>query len=58
MLSFNGTNDAGGTGTIPTVTRLKIGSRADGVLLWNGYIRRITYYPRRLSNAELVSLTT
>jgi hypothetical protein len=58
MFSFNGTNDTGGTGTIPTVTRMTIGARADGGIIWNGYLRRISYYPRRLSNAELVSITS
>lgn len=43
------------SGTIPAVSRLDIGSFGGSN---NGYIRRITYYPRRLSNTELQALTT
>ena len=44
------------SGTVPTVTRLGIGSRISpsGSI----YLRRITYYPRRLSNADLQTITT
>jgi hypothetical protein len=42
--------------TIPTVTNLKIGSNPIVAYL-NGWIQRITYYPRRLSNAELQAIT-
>jgi hypothetical protein len=46
------------SGTIPTVTSLALGtgSALTGPYL-NGYLRRITYYPRRLSNAELQAIT-
>ena len=44
-------------GTVPTgLTTLRLGS-AFGSAILNGYIRRITYYPRRLSNAELQAIT-
>jgi hypothetical protein len=45
------------SGAVPTVTTLQLGS---GGFLGSlgGYLRRITYYPRRLSNAELQSITT
>ena len=43
-------------GTLPSVTALRIGGSA-GAPLFNGSIRRITYYPRRLSNAELQAIT-
>lgn len=47
------------TGTVPTVSRMYLGVGPAGASAWqNGYIRRITYYPRRLTNAELVSITT
>jgi hypothetical protein len=47
------------TATVPVVTTLGIGTRGTpGALVWGGHIRRITYYPSRLSNAELVSITT
>jgi hypothetical protein len=57
-VSTNGGTVATDTlGTIPTVDRLRLGERVAGNNL-NGYLRRITYYPRRLSNAELVSITS
>ena len=43
-------------GNLPTVSQLGVGSRV-GASQLNGHIRRITYYPRRLSNAELQALT-
>jgi hypothetical protein len=49
--------DADTAGTIPTVTQLQLGNGPSiGVL--SGYLQRITYYPRRLTNAELQTLTT
>ena len=43
------------TGTVPSgLTDMQLG----GVGIMCGYLRRITYYPRRLSNAELVSITS
>jgi hypothetical protein len=42
--------------TIPVVSRLDIGNGVGSNIL-NGYIRQITYYPRRMSDAELQSLT-
>jgi hypothetical protein len=44
------------SGTVPTVTQLDIGSRASSLFL-NGIIRKIAFYPTRLSNAQLVALT-
>jgi hypothetical protein len=43
------------SGTVPTVTRFALGGRigASGSI----YLRRITYYPRRLANAELQAIT-
>lgn len=41
-----------------TVNRMSIGSSYVAANFFNGYIRRITYYPRRLSNTELQTLTT
>lgn len=45
------------SGTLPTVDRLYIGANETGIGQWTGYLRRITYYPRRLSNAELQAIT-
>lgn len=44
-------------GTVPTVSQLSIGSAPTGIAYLNGHIRRITYYPVRLPNATLQSLT-
>jgi hypothetical protein len=47
-------------GAVPTVTTLYLGisSSLSSASNWNGYLRRIVYYPRRLSNAELQSITS
>ena len=42
------------TGTVPSgLTDMQLG----GVGILNGYLRRITYYPRKLSSAELQAIT-
>jgi hypothetical protein len=47
------------SGTVPTVDRLYLGLGPSGTAQWqNGWLRRVSYFPRRLANAELVSLTT
>ena len=59
-LSTNGGIGTGDTsGSVPSgLTRLSLGSyTASALNPLNGYLRRITYYPRRLSNAELQSIT-
>ena len=50
-----GTEDT--SGTMPTITELGIGSQLGGNQL-NGHIKSIQYYPRRLTNAQLVDLTS
>jgi hypothetical protein len=45
--------------TIPTTTLLSIGAiTTGGTNGWVGWIQRITYYPTRLSNAQLQTITT
>lgn len=44
-------------GSIPAVSRLSIGSTNDSAQVINATIRRIRYYPRRLTDAELQALT-
>jgi len=43
--------------TLPTVNQMQIGA-APGLAMWNGYIRQISFYPRRLANAQLQSITS
>ena len=46
------------SGTVPTVSALTIGNvTMGGTSGWVGWIQRITYYPRRLSNADLQTIT-
>lgn len=49
------------SGTVPTVDRLFIGSRSPGgggVNILNGSVKRLTYWPRRLSDSTLRALTS
>ena len=48
------------TAASPTITaeRLDIGSRSDGSQRFTGHIRKIAYWPKRLSNTLLQQLTT
>jgi hypothetical protein len=45
------------TGDVPTVNQLDVGSIGAQFIL-NGSIARLTYYPKRLSNQKIQSLTT
>lgn len=59
--SFNGstaTTDTSGS-LPPGMTRFDIGytSRSPVLTYWNGHIRKISYYPKRLTNANLQALT-
>lgn len=51
-----GTPDTDASGTIPTVSQMQIGDLVSTRNM-TGYVRRIAYFPRRLTNAELQSLT-
>jgi hypothetical protein len=45
------------SGTVPlSVSRMQIGAR-NAPTYWNGTIRKISYYPQRLSNTQLQALT-
>ena len=46
-----------GTVDIPTVTHFGIGSRNETQLALNGTISNLSYYPKRLTNAQLQTLT-
>jgi hypothetical protein len=45
------------TAIIPVVNQLRIGTDGDGTSALNGTIKRIAYYPTRLSDQQLQSLT-
>ncbi len=44
-------------GTVPTVTRLEVGSTA-GIQSLNSYVRKVSYYNKRITNAAAQGLTT
>jgi hypothetical protein len=50
-----GTEDT--AGTMPTVDRLNIGANATGSAILNSRLSRLTYWPQRLSNSTLQTLT-
>jgi len=55
--AFNGGNIlTATTATLPTVTLMRLGGENGGSYL-NGYLRRFSYYPVRLTNAQLQNLT-
>ena len=46
------------SGTLPTVTQMRIGDRQDGVRTLNGHIKTLIYFNKRLSNSILQYLTS
>ena len=59
-VSFNGlaaVNNTAGLGTINSATSAFIGFDGGSVTVLNGCIKRITYYPKRLTDAQLQALT-
>jgi len=51
-----GTVNTDSTVTVPNLTQLTIGTGA-GIYTINGHIKKIAYYPDRLSNTEIQALT-
>lgn len=45
------------SGSVPTLTTLMVGRSVAGNIL-NGWISKVAYYPRRLTNTELIALST
>jgi hypothetical protein len=43
---------------IPAVTQLKLGADGNGALQLNGYLQKVIYYPKRLTNSEIQALTS
>jgi len=57
--SFNGQSVSTDTsGTMPTVTKVFMGTNHNNASHLNGHIKSIKYYPRRLTNAQLQDLTS
>jgi hypothetical protein len=46
------------SGLIPVVNQIRIGAAQDGGVVLNGTIKKLSYYPLRLSNTNLVALTS
>lgn len=45
------------SGTVPIVSQFDIGNTTGNSNFFNGWIRKVKYYPKRLTNAELQALT-
>ena len=45
------------SGVLPLVTQLLIGQRVAGPTYLNGYVRKLSFYPKRLTNAQLQAIT-
>jgi hypothetical protein len=43
--------------TLPVVNQLRLGARGDGNIRLDGHLRNITYYPTRLTDAQLQALS-
>jgi hypothetical protein len=58
-LSINGSSTlSSNTGTLPITNKVNIGGSNTGNANLNGRIRKFAFYPKRLSNIELVGLTS
>ncbi|GAB4052583.1 phage head spike fiber domain-containing protein [Spirosoma litoris] len=58
FVTSRGISASGGLGVAyPTISSLSIGSQSFNNNVLNGYIRRITYYPRLIPNSYLQALT-
>jgi hypothetical protein len=55
-MTSGGTLATDTSGQVPNITQLVIGT-GEGINTINGHIKKIAYYPERLSNAELQALT-
>jgi hypothetical protein len=59
VLCANGSTTASAAGASPTgLTTLRVGENAAGGGYFDGYIARLRYWPRTLSNSELQQVTT
>ena len=58
IVGNGGTLTTDALGTVPVVNTLSFGRQRDGSSTLNGSIKKLAYYPKRLTNAELQGLTT
>jgi hypothetical protein len=59
VVSNGGSAGTDTSGVLPVVNRLSIGANAAGTgTFLNGTLRKLAYYPKRLTNAQLQALTT
>ena len=56
--SNNNTVGTDTSGIIPVVNKLEIGATNTGIARWNGTIKKLAYYPQRLTNTQLQALTS
>jgi hypothetical protein len=54
--SVSGTTDT--TATVPVVSQLNFGTNQSGGNVLNGHIRKLAYYPQRLTNSQLTAITS
>ena len=47
---------SGGAGTVPPLTRMGVGGNTTGTVKINGFMRRLTVYPTRMTNAQMLDL--
>ena len=58
ICAANGTLSLADTsGQVPTLSSLRIGARSNNAFYWNGHISRLTYWPTRLPNETLQTIT-
>jgi hypothetical protein len=59
QMGNNGTVGTASTtaGAIPVLNAMNIGNFPSGAFPWNGYIKKLAYYPVRLTSSELQGLT-
>jgi hypothetical protein len=58
-VSGNGTlGNPDASAILPVVNRARIGATFAGATMWNGTIKKLSYYPQRLTNEQLQGLTS
>jgi len=55
--STTGTGSTSASQSLISATKMRIGARANSTTFLNGHIRKVGYWPRRLTNANLQAMT-